>query len=114
MDEPAQRIIDPRRVEQRERPLDAGADVERAVGDLVADHGERGRGEIARELGGGGAAAAEFVAALEHVGVGDLLRADADLDRRAEFLDQRLELFEQIARGNPRAGSPSSNRRRAR
>ncbi len=38
VDEPAQRVIDAHRVEQRERPLEAGADFERAVGDLVADH----------------------------------------------------------------------------
>ena len=45
MHEPAQRIIDPRGVEQRERALGAGADFEQAVGDLVADHGERRRGK---------------------------------------------------------------------
>ena len=96
MDEPAQRVVDPRRVEQSDRPLEAGADFEGAVGDLVADHGERRHGEEARQFGGGGAAAAKFVAALEDVRIRDFLPADADLDRRAEFLDQRLELFEQI------------------
>ena len=96
VDEPAQRVIDPHRVEQRDRPLETGADFERAVGDLVADRVQLGNGKEARELGGGRAAAPEFVAALEHVRIGDFLRADADLDRRAEFLDQRFELLEQI------------------
>ena len=80
MHEAAQRIIDARRVEQSERPL--GAEVELAVRRLVADGGERGHGEKARELGGVGAAARQFVAALDHVRVGNFLRADADLDRR--------------------------------
>ncbi len=92
--EAAQRIIDPRRVEQGERPL--GAEVELAVRRLVADRGERGHGKKTREFGGVGAAARQLVAALDHIRVGDLLRADADLDRGAVFADQRLELLEQI------------------
>ena len=75
----------------------SGPKYEFAVRDLVADRGERGDREKPRELGGVGAAARQLVAALDHVGVGDLLRADADLDRRAVFADQRLELLEQIA-----------------
>ena len=94
MHEPAQGIVDPRRVEQGERPL-AVVD-ELAVGGLVADRGERGDGEMAREFGRVGAAAGQFVAAFDHVGVGNLLRPDPDLDQRAIFRDQRLELFEQI------------------
>ena len=50
MHEPAQRIVDPRRVEQRERAL--GAEEEFAVGDLVADRGQRGDGEKTREFDG--------------------------------------------------------------
>ena len=95
MHEAAERIIDARRVEQGERPL--GAEVELAVRGLVADRGQRRHGKEARELGGVGAAAArQFVAAFDHVGVGNLLRADADLDRGAVFRDERLELLEQI------------------
>ena len=94
MHEPAQRIIDARRVEQRERPL--GAEVELAVRDFVADRRQRGDGKETRQLGRVGAAAGQLVAALDHVRVGDLRRADADLDRRAVFADQRLELLEQI------------------
>ena len=45
MDQPAQRIIDAHRVKQRERPLEAGADFERAVGDLVADRDQGGMGK---------------------------------------------------------------------
>ena len=76
----AQRVIDAHGVEQRERALGVGRLSNSAVGDLVADHREQRRREIAGEVGGGGAAAPEVVAGLEHVGIGDLLGADADLD----------------------------------
>ena len=80
MHEAAERIIDARRVEQGERPL--GAEVELAVRGLVADRGQRRHGKETRELRGVGAAAArQLVAAFDHVRVGYLLRADADLDR---------------------------------
>ena len=92
--EPAQRIIDARRVEQGERPL--GAEVELAVRGLVADRGERRHGKETRELRRVGAAARQLIAAFDHIRVGNLLRADADLDRGAVFRDQRLELLEQI------------------
>ena len=92
--EPAQGIVDPRRVEQRERPL-AGMD-ELPVGGLVADGGERGYGEMAREFGRVGAVAGHFVAAFDHIRIGNFLRSDPDLDQRAIFRDERLELFEQI------------------
>ena len=49
--QPPQRIIDARRVEQRQRPLGAGIDVECPVGDLVADHRERRRRKMARRSG---------------------------------------------------------------
>ena len=51
---------------------------------------------MARDFRRGDAAASEFVAALEHVGIGDLLRRRPDLDLGAIFGDQRLELLEQI------------------
>ena len=50
MDEPAQRVVDSGRVEQRDRPLEARTDFERAVGDLVADLAQRGNGKEPREL----------------------------------------------------------------
>ena len=95
VNEAPQRIIDPRRVEQGERPL--GAEVELAVSRFVADGGERRHGEKTRQLGGVGAAAAgQLIAALDHVRVGNLLGADADLDRGAVFAHQRFELLKQI------------------
>ena len=106
MHEAAERIIDARRVEQGERPL--GAEVEFAVRGLIANRRQRRHGKEARELGGVGAAARQLVAAFDHVWVGNLLRADADLDRRPVFRDQRLELLEQIGAKVRRLG----NRRR--
>ncbi len=96
MHQPAQGIIDARGVEQSDRALEAGTNVERAVGDFVADDRERGHGKEAREFGRRRAAAPQFVAAFEDIGVRDFLHADADLDLGAEFGDQRLELLEQI------------------
>ena len=96
VDQPAQRIIDPDRVEQGEWARLALDQLIGAVGDLVADQREQRRREIAREFGGGDLAASEFVAAFERVGIGDFLAADAGLDRRAIFRDERPELVEQI------------------
>ena len=95
MHEASQRIVDPRRVEQGERAL--GAEEEFAVRGFVADRGQRGDREKTREFDGVGAAARQLVAAFDHIRVGDLLRADADLDRGAILGDERLELFDEIA-----------------
>ena len=94
VDEAAERIVDARRIEQGERPL--GAEVEFAVGGFVADRRQRRDGKETRQLRGVGAAAGQFVAAFDHVRVGDLRRADADLHDGAVFADQRLELLEQV------------------
>ena len=95
MDEPAQRIVDARRVEQRQRAM--VAEHELAVRGFIADRGERGDGKEARQFGRVSASARQFVAAFDHVRVRDLLRADPDLDGRAVFGHQRLELLQQIA-----------------
>ena len=67
-----------------------------AVRDLVPDRGEeRGRereGEVRRRDG----AAGELVAALEHVGIRDLLPADPDLDRDVVIAHEIAELLEEI------------------
>ena len=101
MDEPAQRVIDPRRVKQGERPLVVVHEF--AVRGLVADGGERGTGKVAGKLHGVGAAAGQFVAAFDHVRVGDLLIPDPDLDMRAVFRDERLEAARAGRRENPQA-----------
>ncbi len=49
--QPRQREIGPERVEQRERADRVGHARQHAVGDLVADVGELGRGEPARQFG---------------------------------------------------------------
>ena len=51
---------------------------------------------MAREFGRGDAAAPQLVAALEHVRIGDLLRAEPHLHLGGEFGDERAKLFEQI------------------
>ena len=106
MHEAAERIIDAGRVEQGERPL--GAEVELAVRGLIANRGQRRHGKEPCELGGVGAAARQLVAAFDHVRVGNLLRADADLDRGPVLRHERLKLLKQIGAKVRRLG----NRRR--
>ncbi len=103
MHQPAQRIIYPRGVEQSERALGAGTDFKHPVGDFVADDGERGRREMARDVGRADAAAPEFVAALEHVRVGDLLRARPDFDLGAIFARPAARAARADRRENPPA-----------
>ncbi len=103
MHETAERIIDAGRVEQSERPL--GAEVEFAVRGLVADRGQRRHGKETREFGRVGAAARHLVAAFDHVRIGNLLRANADLDRGAVLRHERLKLLEQISSEVPRLGN---------
>jgi hypothetical protein len=63
--EAAQRIVDPRRVEQGERPL--GAEVELAVRSFVADRRQRRDGKETRQFSRVGAAARELVAAFDSI-----------------------------------------------
>ena len=67
-----------------------------AVGDLVADVRELGRGEMARQLGGGDLVEAERVAGIEDVGEGDFLAAGDRLDVDVIILDQQGQLLGQI------------------
>ena len=101
MDEPAQREIDAHGVEQGERPRPALRALPRAVDDLVADIGEHGRREMTRQIGHREIAVDELVALLGDEGIGDLLRAGADLDAGAEFLGQRAQLLEKILAKEP-------------
>ena len=96
VNEPAQREIDPHGVEQGERPHRALAALPRAVDHLVADIGQHGRREMARQVGDREIAMHELVAFLGDEGIGDLLRARPDLDLGAEFIGQRAQLLEQV------------------
>ena len=95
--EAAQRIVDAGGVEQRQRAGLAFAVLPLAVGDLVADRGQLRRREVAGELGGGHRPAGQRIGALQHVGVGDLLVADRDLDLGAVLGEEGGELLDQIA-----------------
>ena len=71
--EPRQREIGARAVEQGQRPdVDAVGRPE-AVGDLVADGGEFGGGEMSAEFGGGEVLDVEVDGAVQDVGKGDVL-----------------------------------------
>ena len=105
MHEAAQRVVDPHRVEERQRPRLAARRSPRCR--------RRSRRRRRRGAASGNArarsaavtrAAAELVAALEHVGVGDLLAAHPDLDGRAVVAHEVVELLEQVAAEEGRLG----------
>ena len=57
---------------------------------------------MARKLGRGNVRAGDFLRALDHVRIGDLLGADARLDFSAIFRHQRSKLLQKIAAEIPR------------
>ena len=59
---------------------------------------------MAREIGRRDRPARQLVAALEHVRIGDLLAAHADLDGRAVIAARVVELLEQVASEGGRLG----------
>ena len=81
--EAAQRVVDAGGVEQRQRAWLALAMLPLPIRDLVAHGGELRRRKMAGEIGRGDAGARNLVGALEHIGVGDLLVADGDLNAGA-------------------------------
>ena len=82
MFEPRQAEVGARRVEQRQWAGRVEREVPSAIGNLVADVDQLGRGKPAAELGGGNAVERE-IAAVEDIGVGNLAgrRADRNFDR---------------------------------
>src|SRR3546814_5822883 len=71
--QPREAEIGAQRVEQRERLRRGRIESEQTVGELVADIGELGGREMARQLQRGAAAHVRSVARVEHIGKGDLL-----------------------------------------
>jgi hypothetical protein len=69
---------------------------EGAVGDLVTGRLQQWCREMPCQLARRDIAAPEFAAAVERVGVGKLLAADAGLDGCALFIDERPQLVEEI------------------
>ena len=104
MDQPAQRVIDPHRVEQRQRQRRPLRRLPQPVGHLVADRGEDRRREVAGQFAGRDLALEQLVAAVEHVGVGDFLRARPHRQHGAELLHQRAQLLEQVGAEGARLG----------
>jgi hypothetical protein len=93
----AQREVDARRVEQRQRQRIGVFPVVQAIGDVVGGGRQVGAGEHPRQLRGGDAAAGQFVALLDHVGVRDVLLADADFHGHGEVVHQWAQLLQQVA-----------------
>ncbi len=102
--EPRQREIDARTLEQRQRPRRVLGKGEQPVGDLVADVGQPHAREDAREFGRLHAVERQFVGAVEHVGIGDLLSRPADRDAHPVVAHQQAQLVLEIAAEQARAG----------
>ncbi|MCY1407675.1 hypothetical protein D9M71_229820 [compost metagenome] len=100
----AQGEIHPRGVEQRQRHGVGVLPLVQAVGDAVGGGGQVGAGEHPRQLGGGHAGTGQFVALLDHVGIGDVLLAGADLHPHGEVLHQRPQLLQQVFAEGRRLG----------
>ena len=96
MHETAQREVDPHGVEQGERTRPPVLEHPRAVGDLIADIGEHGRREMTRQLGDRQFAVDELVALFRDKWIGNFLAACHDIEARAELVDQRPQLLEQV------------------
>ncbi|MCY1356372.1 hypothetical protein D9M69_428200 [compost metagenome] len=92
----AQGKVGARGVEQRQRHRVGAFPFIQAVGDAVGSGGQVGAGEHSRQLRGGHAGATQLVAALHHVGIGDVLLADADLHPHGEVIHQRAQLLQQV------------------
>ena len=110
-----QRVVDPRRGEERERIGLARAGHEGAVGDAVVHGAEIGQVEqVAQQQAPLGAQAALDVVVLGEREVHrDRLHARADLERDAVVLQQQPELLEVVAREQVRPGQRGLVRSRA-
>src|SRR3546814_18557077 len=71
--QPREAEIGAQRVEQRERLRRGRIESEQTVGELVADIGELGGREMARQLQRGDAAHVRTVAPVQHIWTGDML-----------------------------------------
>ncbi len=99
-----QREVDPSGIEQRQWQGFGTTPVIQPVGDVVGGSRQVGAGEHPRQLRGGDAAAGQFVALVDHVGVRDVLFADADLYRDGVVVHQRAQLLQQVATKSSRLG----------
>ena len=102
--EPRQAEVGARGVEQRQRAGRVDREVPAAVGDLVADVDQLGRGEPARQFGRGDPAELQILAGVEHVGEGDFARRMADRDAHRIIADEMVELGGEIVAEQGRAG----------
>ena len=96
MDETAQGVIDPDRVEQRQGLRLLRRSDPEAVGDLVTHHREQRDGEVGRQVARRDPAAREVGAGLQHIGIGNLLGAQADFEGGTVIPHQGRQLLQQI------------------
>ena len=99
--QPRQREVGPEAVEVRQGEVPAH--LEQTVGDLVADMGQVRGGEPARK-GGRHRPVQRDLQPVGHIGEGDFLTRDADLEGRIILLFQQAQLFGQIGTEQVRPG----------
>jgi len=91
-----QRKVGAQTIEQRQRPIAVRIRHEQAIGNLVANLGQFGRGEIARQFGRGRAVERPHVQPVQNIGKGDLLVTEAGFDLHPIVADEQVDLFGQI------------------
>ena len=92
-----QGIIHPHRIEHGQRQGVGRHVVPMAIGDFIAHQIKAGHGEMQGQFNGLGAFAAQVIALVEDVGVGDFLEGDAHLDGGGVVLHQIGELVHEVA-----------------
>ncbi|MNC31063.1 hypothetical protein D3C75_793710 [compost metagenome] len=93
----AQREVDPRGIEQRQWHDFSTVPVVQAISDVVGGRRQVGAGEHSRQLRSGNAATGQLVALVDHIGIRDVLLADADFYRNSVVMHQRAQLLQQVA-----------------
>ncbi len=97
VDKPAQREVGADSIEQGKRKRIALFALPQAVCDFVAHGGKPWRWKVARKLACRDISTRDLLRTLNHVGIGDLLSADPNLDFDAVFRYKRVKLLKKIA-----------------
>ncbi|MNS49539.1 hypothetical protein D3C72_821490 [compost metagenome] len=101
----AQREVDPRGIEQRQWHDFSMVPVVQAISDVVGGRRQVGAGEHSRQLRSGNAATGQLVALVDHIGIRDVLLADADFYRDGVVVHERAQLLQQVATESSRLGN---------
>ena len=94
--QPGQREVDAQAIEKGQRPVFFRIHDPQTVGQLIANMGQvRGR-EPTAKIGRDRAIERQSFCPIEHIGIGNLLLRQADLERDVEILLEQGQLLNQI------------------